>query len=341
MPAKGGRGPGRPCWLPERAMARPCCPAPGWGGWTPGPPIAAGKSRVGSARRGRGLPARRAGKRGAKAPESLCPRGGVSGSTPLRRPSMYGTGDHVTLRAVTEFVVDAIPVSLYVSDYAPVGPADGPPVLLLRGLLTSGQAWKSVIPSLPGSRRVIVPDLRGHGRSAAASNDVCLDELTDDLFRVLDALDVPRATLVVLSLGGLVCLCAAVRHPQRVAALALVATPASHETLEIGAPRLATLDAMDRLGKRPALPGMARWLFAATTRRHSPEVVEAWLESLDSADPIAIRRTAQAALPRPDGRPWLGVAHRPALVVAGAEDAVGSAAGVAGLAGGLPPGPLC
>jgi 3-oxoadipate enol-lactonase len=245
------------------------------------------------------------------------------------------------LRAATEFVVDALPVPLYVSDYAPVGPADDPPVLLLHGLLTSGQAWKSVIASLPSSRRVIVPDLRGHGRSAAASNDVCLDELTDDLFGVLDALDVSRATLVGLSLGGLVCLRAAVRHPQRVTALALVATPASPETVESGARRLATLEAMDRLGKRGVLRGMASWLFGGTTRRHSPEVVEAWLESLESVDPIAIRRTAQAALRRSDARPWLGRVHVPALVVAGAQDAVVSADDVAALAGGLPLGQLC
>jgi 3-oxoadipate enol-lactonase len=213
-------------------------------------------------------------------------------------------------------------VAIHVADHMPGGPSDEPPVLLLHGLLTSGEAWHRMVPALTRRRRVIVPDLRGHGRSSAPSGDVNLDELVGDLLAVLDALGVRRATLLGLSLGGLVCLHAALRAPERVAALGLLATPASPETRESRMRRLGTLEAMDRIGKRPVLRGMAGWLFGHTTRRRVPQVVEAWIEAGVRVDATAVRRTAQAALWRPEVRPSLGRVRVPTLVVAGAEDAV-------------------
>jgi len=182
----------------------------------------------------------------------------------------------------------------------------------------------------------VVPDLRGHGRSDSPPHDVGLEELVDDLFGVLEALAVPRAMLVGLSLGGLVCLRAAARRPERVAGLALLATPALPETMESRRRRLGTLEAMGRLGRRRVLRGMAGWLFGVSTRRHSPEVVEAWLDGMEKADPIGIRRTAHAALGRPDVRPWLGHVRVPALVVVGAEDGLVSSEDVSALARHLP-----
>lgn len=219
-------------------------------------------------------------------------------------------------------MVDRGDRSVRVEVRGPVRPEGVAPVLLLHGLLTSTDAWVGVAPSLPRSRRIVVPDLCGHGGSPGASADVSLDELVDDLLAILDRLDMARAILVGLSLGGLVCLRAAVRAPERVEALALVATPLEPEPADARARRLGTLDAMRRLGNRRVLRGMGGWLFGATTRRRRPDVVERWLESLDDADPVAIRRTAHAALSRPDARPWLDEVRVPRLVAFGGEDAL-------------------
>jgi pimeloyl-ACP methyl ester carboxylesterase len=232
-------------------------------------------------------------------------------------------------------MVEPLGRALHATVYEPMGATGGPPILLLHGLLTSGEAWRPVVPFLPPSRRIVVPDLRGHGKSASAPRDVSLDELVDDLFAVLDAFEARRAILVGLSLGGLVCLRAALCRPDRVAGLALVATPVLPETAESRARRLRTLDAMRRLGNRPVLRGMAGWLFGRTTRRRSPETVERWLASLEDADPVGIRRTAQAALRRTDVRPWLERLPLPALVIVGAEDALLSAAELTAVAGNL------
>ena len=41
----------------------------------------------------------------------------------------------------------------------------GPPLLLVHGLMVSGEMFEPVIEPLATRHRVIVPDLRGHGRS--------------------------------------------------------------------------------------------------------------------------------------------------------------------------------
>jgi len=205
---------------------------------------------------------------------------------------------------------------------AATGPESGAPVVLVHGLLTSGEVWAPVAPWLPPGRRLVAPDLRGHGGTKGAAADVTLEALVDDLVDLLDGLAVERAVLVGLSLGGLVCLRAALRQPERAEGLALVATPLAAETAESRARRLGTLEAMSRLGNRRVLRGMAAWLFGPTTRRRFPETVERWLDALEAADPAAIRRTSQAALDRPDARPWLAQIGVPTVLVLGGEDAL-------------------
>ena len=104
----------------------------------------------------------------------------------------------------------------------------GPAVLLLHGLTATRRYV------VHGSRaieraghRVIAFDARGHGLSSPAGGpgDYTYDELVADAVGLLDALDVERAALVGQSMGSATAVALALRHPQRVSALAVV-TPA-------------------------------------------------------------------------------------------------------------------
>ena len=61
----------------------------------------------------------------------------------------------------------------------------GAPVLLVHGYPLSGALWDDVVPHLESDFRLIVPDLRGHGRSDAGDS-ASMDELADDLVAVLE-----------------------------------------------------------------------------------------------------------------------------------------------------------
>jgi 3-oxoadipate enol-lactonase len=100
----------------------------------------------------------------------------------------------------------------------------GPSVVLLHALGLDWQMWEPIMERLAVGRRVVAYDLRGHGRAVGSPIPFTMGETAADLIRVLDALELERAHVVGLSYGGGIAQTAAVRHPERFASLALLAT---------------------------------------------------------------------------------------------------------------------
>jgi len=96
----------------------------------------------------------------------------------------------------------------------------GPAVLLLHGGLGDSELWEPVVPFLAERYRTIRTDLRFFGRSTGPAAPWSWQ---DDVVGVLDALEVDRAALVGLSLGGRLAFDVALAHPGRLWALAAVA----------------------------------------------------------------------------------------------------------------------
>src|SRR3954454_6166034 len=94
----------------------------------------------------------------------------------------------------------------------------GPLIALLHGLGGAASNWTAVAPALAERARVVVPELPGHGGSAALPAPVpTLDAYADRVAGVLDA----PAVVAGHSLGGLVALRLAVRHPALVSGVVL------------------------------------------------------------------------------------------------------------------------
>jgi pimeloyl-ACP methyl ester carboxylesterase len=74
------------------------------------------------------------------------------------------------------------------------GPTDGVPLVLIQGNLSSGRFFEHLLPDIPDTYRVIVPDMRGFGDTERAPLDATrgLRDWADDLAGLLDALDVDR-----------------------------------------------------------------------------------------------------------------------------------------------------
>jgi pimeloyl-ACP methyl ester carboxylesterase len=98
----------------------------------------------------------------------------------------------------------------------------GPPLLLVHGLGSSGADWAFQIPPLAASHRVIVPDLRGSGRSVDARGPFTIAQFADDLWALLDALDATAPRLVGFSMGGAVALEMALARPGAVERLVTI-----------------------------------------------------------------------------------------------------------------------
>ena len=95
----------------------------------------------------------------------------------------------------------------------------GPAVVLLHGGLVDSRLWDDQMGPLSKHFRVVRYDLRGYGKSAAP---VAQFWPTEDLRALLDFLKIEKATVVGLSLGGIVAADFALEHPERVERLVLV-----------------------------------------------------------------------------------------------------------------------
>jgi pimeloyl-ACP methyl ester carboxylesterase len=102
----------------------------------------------------------------------------------------------------------------------------GVPLVLLHGFTGCGRNWDPFISDLARDYQLIVPDLRGHGRSTNPSMQFTFRQSALDVFALLDRLDAGRFTAIGLSGGGKTLLHMATQQPHRVEAMVLVsATP--------------------------------------------------------------------------------------------------------------------
>ena len=100
----------------------------------------------------------------------------------------------------------------------------GPAVLLVHGWGCDGRDWAGVVGPLARAHRVIVPDLRGHGRSTAPEDGYAPRALAADLAALLRHLDTGPVVAVGHSMGGHVVTALAVEHPALVRSVVTVAT---------------------------------------------------------------------------------------------------------------------
>lgn len=105
------------------------------------------------------------------------------------------------------------------------GHGTGRPLVLLHGgVLTIGLSFAAVLPALAAERRVVAPELQGHGRTADIERAMTVPNLACDVVALLDELGIEQADFLGFSLGGLTALEIAVRHPERVGKLVLAST---------------------------------------------------------------------------------------------------------------------
>jgi pimeloyl-ACP methyl ester carboxylesterase len=89
---------------------------------------------------------------------------------------------------------------------------------------SNGHVWQGQLEAFGGDHSPVAFDFPGHGRSGGTEGFRSIEEYANFLILVLEALQLPRCVLVGHGMGGAVAVAAALSHPQRVRALALVGT---------------------------------------------------------------------------------------------------------------------
>lgn len=136
------------------------------------------------------------------------------------------------------------------TNYHDIGSGD--PVLLIHGSgpgVSAWANWRLTLPALSQKFRVIAPDMAGFGFSERLANySYNMENWVAQAVGVLDALDIPKASVVGNSFGGALALALAIRHPERVNKLVLMGS--------VGVPFKIT-EGLDRVwGYEPSLATM-------------------------------------------------------------------------------------
>jgi pimeloyl-ACP methyl ester carboxylesterase len=107
-------------------------------------------------------------------------------------------------------------------DYRDEG--DGPPIVLIHGLLVNARVWERLVPLLSGSARCIVPDLPlgSHPHALNGSADLSPSGLAGLIAELIERLDLQQVTLVGNDTGGALCQLVVTNHPDRIGRLVLI-----------------------------------------------------------------------------------------------------------------------
>jgi 3-oxoadipate enol-lactonase len=134
-------------------------------------------------------------------------------------------------------------------------------VLLLAGLASNRLAWSRQLEVFGRTFRTLALDFRDVGDSDPASQSYTLGDLADDGAAVLKALGIPRAHVVGISMGGAVALQMAVRHPDSVEKLVLIAATAGGRAHVLPDPTILAL--MGQIDPRLEIGERTRQSYAA------------------------------------------------------------------------------
>ncbi|MFI8164972.1 4-carboxymuconolactone decarboxylase [Streptomyces sp. NPDC085931] len=211
------------------------------------------------------------------------------------------------------------------------GPEEAPVLILGPSLGTTWHMWDRQVPELTKQWRVFRFDLPGHG-GAPAYPAGSVTDLTTRLLATLEALGVHRFGYAGCALGGAVGIELALRHPERLASLALIAA----------SPRFGTADEFRQRGVIVRTNGLdpiartapERW-FTGGFAAAQPAITEWAVQMVRTTDPGCYIAACEA-LASFDVRPELGRVGVPTLVLVGSDDQVTGPAEARTLVAGIP-----
>lgn len=197
-----------------------------------------------------------------------------------------------------------------------IGPAEAPVVALSCSLGTDLSMWDPQADRLSRRMRVLRYDLRGHGRSPVPDGPYTIADLGGDLLALLDRLEISRASLCGVSIGGMTSIWVAAHAPERVGRLVLCCSSAYID------PEGAYRDrarAVREDGIEPLVEAaLGRWFTPEFGRAH-PDVVQARRANLLATPPEGYAGCCEA-LADMDLRDSLPGVQAATLVLSGAED---------------------
>ena len=198
----------------------------------------------------------------------------------------------------------------------------GRPVVLLHGYPFNRSLWNEQVAALSTSCRVITPDLRGFGESDASPGSATMNRMAQDVAQLMDHLEITRAVIGGLSMGGYVTLAFYKQFPSRVRALILADTRAQADTEEAKQTRAQQAEKALSEGMAGIADAMLPKLLTPETVSKRPEIVKRVRDMMLKTKPEGAASALLGMAEREDQTELLARITSQTLIIVGAEDAL-------------------
>lgn len=197
---------------------------------------------------------------------------------------------------------------------------EGPDVVMVHPYPSDHGYWLPLARHLETRFRLVLPDLRGLGRSGVGAGATTMPKLAADILRLCDELKIGRAAFVACSVGGYALFEFWRRSHERVKALVLTDTKAAADTEEARAGRLKNAEEILQNGPDWAIEQLLPKLLGRVTMNSRLDVVEAAKATMRQAGAAGIAALQRGMAERADSVPTLAEIDVPALVLGGEDD---------------------
>ncbi len=183
---------------------------------------------------------------------------------------------------------------------------DGIPLICLHGYALDHTIWLKMSDELDKQIKIILPDLRGHGKSPEPPGKYSMRNMAGDILQMMDSLYLDNAYIAGHSMGGYIALALAAHYPERVKGLALVASHAFADTQEKKNSRLLDIERVKqsspadvlsempgKLSRKPEVAEYCKSLIYKTSRNGVMGVLAGMAERQDSIDILNSMRNAK------------------------------------------------
>ena len=214
-----------------------------------------------------------------------------------------------------------IPVNDFILSYDDLGEGDIP-VIFLHGYPFSKEMWKQQLEFLQSTHRVIACDIRGFGKSSYEEGIPSMDLFADDLRTFMYKLQIEKAIICGLSMGGYIALNAMERFPTHFEALILCDTQCIADTPEGKEKRYKVIDDIKANGVKEFNEKFIKSVFQKDTLTNKKDLVESLRTVVFANSQQVIIAGLTALAERSQTCSILGAIKIPTLILCGREDEV-------------------
>ena len=196
------------------------------------------------------------------------------------------------------------------------------PIIFIHGFPFDKSSWEPQLKFFKDSHRVIAYDIQGFGKSIATNEKMSISLFADDLVKFMDALEIKKAIICGLSMGGYILLNALSRYSERFYAIVLCDTQCISDSTEGKEKRILSIEKIKKVGINDFAETFIKSVFCSETFNNNRGLVDKVKNIIIDTPTHTIINGMIALAERSENCSTLDKIDIPTLIICGNEDIV-------------------